>query len=58
MLAVVLLIQFVRISEWMGILLSFAALAAGFTFIYVWGRNTDGLFVKVKTASSTLQLTK
>jgi positive regulator of sigma E activity len=58
MLAVVLLMQFVRISEWMGILLSYVALAAGFAFIYVWGRNTDRLFVKVKMASPTLQLTR
>jgi hypothetical protein len=42
----------------MGILLSFAALAVGFAFIYVWGRNTGRLFVKVTMASPTLQLTR
>jgi positive regulator of sigma E activity len=54
MLAVVLLLKFVRTSEWLGILLSFAALAVGFAFLYVWGRKTDRLFLEVKTASTNL----
>ena len=54
MLMVVLLLQFVRISEGLGILLSFTALAVGFALIYVWVQKTDRLPLKVKTASTNL----